>query len=217
VPATAGGQARAAAPGRWRQRLPTHAAAAAFGAACVGVALLLVPGNLSAITLGTGYASVGLLAVTLLIGPLRTVRGRPDPVHLYPRRDVGLWAFALASAHTVVGLRVHFDDEPWRYFARSTASGLRPLTDLFGISNWIGFGSVVVLTAVAVTSNDLALRTLRRSRWKRVQRLAIAGAVLAAAHTVGYQVHAHRTLVLVAAFAAVVVLVSALRIAARRT
>src|SRR5262245_12872292 len=43
------------------------------------------------VTLGTGYLALGLLGLTLLIGPANLLLRRRNPVSNYLRRDVGMW------------------------------------------------------------------------------------------------------------------------------
>ena len=56
------------------------------------VAFLLLPSRsvLERISTATAYASIVLLAVALSIGPLNVLRGKPNPLSSYLRRDVGI-------------------------------------------------------------------------------------------------------------------------------
>src|SRR5215471_3115707 len=58
-------------------------------------------------SMASAYASLVMFAATLVIGPLNVLRGRPNPVSSYLRRDIGIWAGLLALVHVVVGLQVH--------------------------------------------------------------------------------------------------------------
>jgi sulfoxide reductase heme-binding subunit YedZ len=55
--------------------------------------------RLQQLTVATGYVGVGLLAVTLLLGPANLVLRRRNPVSTYLRRDVGIWTAGFSSVH----------------------------------------------------------------------------------------------------------------------
>src|SRR5690242_14550461 len=85
------------------------------------VALLLAPPTqslLEALTVGTGYVGLGLLALTLLIGPLNMLKVRKNPVNLNFRRDAGIWAGILSLAHVLLafGLEINWGGTLLGYF-----------------------------------------------------------------------------------------------------
>src|SRR2546422_4358298 len=49
----------------------------------------------------TGYASLGLILLTLAIGPWRLLRGKPNPVSSDLTRDVGIAAGVTGVVHVV--------------------------------------------------------------------------------------------------------------------
>src|SRR5439155_1013410 len=58
-------------------------------------------------TTATGYVALGLLALTLLIGPANLLLRKRNPVSSYLRRDVGMWTVIISVVHVVVGFQVH--------------------------------------------------------------------------------------------------------------
>src|SRR5680860_464343 len=56
------------------------------------------------ITLTSGYLSIFLLAVSLLLGPLNLMLKLKNPISTYIRRDVGIFGGILGVVHSVVGL-----------------------------------------------------------------------------------------------------------------
>jgi sulfoxide reductase heme-binding subunit YedZ len=204
----------------WRRRLARHAAIAAAAGLAVGVVYAGVPTGfaLRKWNLATGYVGLALLAVTLLVGPWNTLRGKPNPVSQDLRRDLGIWTAILALAHTWVGLQVHMQGQ-WRLYFTWPAAQSHPFplrTDGFGLANWTGLGSTLVFVLLLALSNDLALRTLGTARWKALQRWNYAGALLLVVHAVIYQVMEKRALYVVAAFTLVVLVTAAAQAAGFR-
>src|SRR5690242_15939749 len=70
----------------------------------------------SGLSLATAWVGLLFFAATLIIGPLNLLRRRANPVSGYLRRDVGIWAGILATAHTLFGLTVHLDGDWPSYF-----------------------------------------------------------------------------------------------------
>lgn len=58
------------------------------------------------ISIATAYVGLLWLCVTLILGPINILRGRPNPVSTYLRRDIGLWAAIVSTIHATLGLRV---------------------------------------------------------------------------------------------------------------
>lgn len=136
----------------------------------------------------TAYPALLLLSVTLLLGPWKTLRGKPSPVSTDLRRDIGIWAGIDSILHSVIGQNVHLRGRPWLYYVYSSQEHKRfPIRhDLFGFSNYTGlFGFLVILILVA-TSNDYYLRRLGARQWKQWQRLNYAVFTLVALHAAGY-------------------------------
>ena len=123
------------------------------------------------LTLGTGYVALGLLGLTLLIGPANLLLRRRIPVSNYLARDVGTWAAAGSVVHTVFALQVHGSGRIRDFLNFFVAPGGSPLLNSFGLGNWTGLVALVIVVGLLAISNDLALRKLKASRWKRLQRL----------------------------------------------
>jgi sulfoxide reductase heme-binding subunit YedZ len=141
------------------------------------------------VSLGTGYASVVLIAWAMLIGPWRVRRGRPAPASTDLRRDVGIWGGVLALVHVVTGLQVHFAGAFWKYFVYPDGAHRIPLRhDLFGFANWSGLAATLVLVLLLAISNDASLRALGTRRWKSWQRWTYWAAALTVAHALAYQI-----------------------------
>jgi sulfoxide reductase heme-binding subunit YedZ len=145
---------------------------------------------ISRLSFATAYPALALLAATLLIGPWNLLRRDPNPISIDLRRDLGIWAGIVGIAHTAVGQCVHLRGRPWLYYVyRPQEHHVFPVRhDLFGLSNYTGLLSVVILAVLLATSNDLSLRALGTPRWKRLQRWNYAVFALAAIHAVGYLV-----------------------------
>ncbi len=128
--------------------------------------------SVSQVTVATGYLALGLLGLTLLIGPANLLLRRRNPVSSYLRRDLGAWTAIFSVVHVILGFQVHgrgllgFLD----YFV---AAG-RPLTNSFGLGNWTGLAALVIVLGLLAISTDGSLRELKARRWKNLQRLNYA-------------------------------------------
>ena len=149
-------------------------------------------------TLGTGYASLLLLAATLSIGPWRILRGQAAPLNIDLRRDLGIWAALSGLVHVVLGLQMHFNGDWVRYFFVRTDRGLRLLLNFGGLANHAGLLATALLAALLLVSNDVGLRRLGASRWKRLQQGNYPLVLLTVAHTAAYQVLTRRPWTLMA-------------------
>lgn len=160
------------------------------------------------LSFASAYPALVLMTATLLLGPLNLLRSRRNPVSTDLRRDIGIWAGALALLHTAVGQNVHLRGRPWLYYVyEHPGRHTIPLRhDLFGFSNFAGALSSLLVIALLATSNDLSLRALGTPRWKSLQRWNYAAFALAAAHTVGYQANAKGNAPFVVAAAACITL-----------
>jgi len=158
------------------------------------------------LSLGLGYASLILLFVGLVIGPLIALQGGRVPVSTMFRRDVGIWAAISGGIHVVFGLQSHMGGQILHYF---TLAG-QPLSRqalLFLTTNWLGLGATVILCGLLLLSNNVSLRVLGAQRWKFWQRCTYILVALTILHTFGYQILESRdwtiVVVMVAAFAVV--------------
>jgi sulfoxide reductase heme-binding subunit YedZ len=116
-----------------------------------------------------GKTALNLLLVTLAVTPLRQLARAPQLLRL--RRLLGLFAFFYAALHLVayVVLELQFD---WPLLGEDIAK--RPYIT-------IGFVAVLLLTALAATSTQRAMRRLGR-RWQRLHWGIYPAAVLGVWH-----------------------------------
>jgi methionine sulfoxide reductase heme-binding subunit len=154
------------------------------------VTYLLSPSRsvLERLSTATAYASVVLLALALSVGPLNVVRGKPNPLSSYLRRDVGIVAGTLAIIHVVLGLQVHMGGDFIRYFFNrdhGRVGGVR--LDAFGITNHLGLVATLVFLVLLAISSNAAMRKLGPHRWKSIQRWTYAAALLVSVHGFIYQ------------------------------
>ena len=120
----------------------------------------------------SGDWAAWLLMLTLAITPLRLLfRGRKWTNWLMRRRrDFGVASFAYAAGHTVI------------YLADKASLDI-VLADL-GLPEYLtGWLALALFLPLAATSNDIAVRALRRS-WKRLHRLVYPAAILTFVHWV---------------------------------
>ena len=170
----------------WRHHLPLALLSAA------GVWLLYVtrpyPDVITRLSFSTAWPGLILLAVTLLIGPWRILRGKAAVLSSDLRRDTGIWAGILGVAHAGIGQCVHLRGRPWLYYVyEKTGDHLIPIRhDMFGFSNFTGLFAALLLLTLLVTSNDMFMRRLGGREWKSLQRWNYVCCGLTALHTFGY-------------------------------
>jgi sulfoxide reductase heme-binding subunit YedZ len=136
-------------------------------------------------TTATGYVATGLLGLTLLIGPANLLFRRRTPISTYLARDVGTWATGLSVLHVVFGLTLHRGPDVSGMLGYFIASG-RPLLNSFGLGNWTGLAATVIVVVLLAISSDAALRELKASKWKDLQRLNYTLFGLVALHAFFY-------------------------------
>jgi sulfoxide reductase heme-binding subunit YedZ len=139
-------------------------------------------------TTATGYVALGLLALTLLIGPANLLLRRRNPVSSYLRRDVGTWTAIVSVIHVIAGFFVHGPPAPLgeRILHYFFAPDGAPLTNTFGWGNWTGLAATVIVVGLLAISSDAALRKLKARTWKNLQRLNYALFALVIAHAIFY-------------------------------
>ena len=204
----------------WSRRLLRHSALAAITVVLLGGVYAGVPTDfiLRRWNLATAYVGLGLMALSLLIGPWNLLRGRANPVSQDVRRDVGIWAALLGVAHTLIGLQIHMIGQSrlvYFFFPAGEAHRLPIRSDGFGFANYTGLGSTLILLLLLALSNDVALRRLGTGRWKSLQRWNYAGFALMTLHAIAYQVIGKRVVPVIVVFAGVIVVVLATQLAGR--
>ena len=204
----------------WSRRLLRHTALATITVVLLGGVYAGVPTDfiLRRWNLATAYVGLGLMALSLLIGPWNLLRGRANPVSQDVRRDVGIWAALLGVAHTLIGLQIHMIGQSrlvYFFFPAGEAHRLPIRSDGFGFANYTGLGSTLILLLLLALSNDVALRRLGTGRWKSLQRWNYAGFALMTLHAIAYQVMEKRVVPVIVVFAGVIVVVLATQLAGR--
>ena len=170
----------------WRHHLP-------IGVCTLGAGFLLYvtrdyPDVITRLSFSSAWPALVLLAVTLVIGPWRTLRGKAPLLSQDMRRDWGIWAGMAGVFHAVIGQCVHLRGRPWLYYVYE-AKDRQPVPlrhDVFGFSNYTGLVSALILVALLATSSDAMMKKLGNSGWKTLQRWNYVCAALAALHTFGY-------------------------------
>ncbi len=170
----------------WRHHLP-------IGLLTLGTGFLLYvtrgyPDVITRLSFSSAWPALVLLAVTLVIGPWRTLRGKAPLLSQDLRRDWGIWAGMAGVFHAVIGQCVHLRGRPWLYYVYEKLDDhLVPLRhDIFGFSNYTGLVAALILAALLATSSDALMKKLGNAGWKKLQRWNYYGAALAALHTFGY-------------------------------
>ena len=117
----------------------------------------------------TGEWALRLLALTLLVSPLRALTGWTRPLKF--RRMLGLYTFFYGCVHLLSFLQFYIG---WLPAALTEELVERPYI-LMGFAAWI------LMLPLAVTSNRVMQRRLGRS-WLRLHRLVYPAAILACLH-----------------------------------
>src|SRR5258708_21834563 len=103
---------------RLQRRLLHHILIGAGSVGLIIVFMRLFPQRdfISQVSIATAYAALFLTVATLLLGPFKVLRRKPNPISTDLRRDLGIWAGISALLHTAVGLNVHLRGKMWLYF-----------------------------------------------------------------------------------------------------
>jgi sulfoxide reductase heme-binding subunit YedZ len=148
-------------------------------------------GNRNAITFVTqasGYLSLVLLSISLILGPVNIFLKNLNPVSTYFRRDLSITGGLLAILHSIAGLFVHLRGKTWLYFLNENASGHSIRLDNFGLANYTGLIAALIIILLIITSNDYMLRELKPARWKNIQRLSYLMFILIIIHCYFYRI-----------------------------
>jgi len=163
------------------------------------------------ITQATGYISIIILSISLIIGPVNIFLKIKNPISTYLRRDIsiigGILALIhsiaistylrrdisviggiLALIHSIAGLFVHLRGNNWQYFLNKTEFGYSIRTDNFGLANYTGLISALIIILLLITSNDYLLKKLNSTNWKNIQRLSYLMFILAIIHCFYYRI-----------------------------
>ena len=154
-------------------RLTSHLMLANFTVLiCLIAAIFAAPGQdiLETLSVGTGYAGLLLILATLVMGPLKMLKTRKNPVNINSRRDVGIWAGITSLTHVLfsAALQLSWGGSLWSFFFYANGS---PKFNLFGISNDFGLVAALVVLFLLILSNNFFLKKLKGKNWKNIQRL----------------------------------------------
>jgi sulfoxide reductase heme-binding subunit YedZ len=118
----------------------------------------------------TGEWALRFLCCTLAITPLRVIAGLPELLRI--RRMLGLFVYFYASIHLLSYSWLDMGFE-WLDIAADIAK--RPFI-------LVGFTAFVLLTLLAATSFNRAIRSLGARRWQMLHRVVYGIAILAVLH-----------------------------------
>jgi methionine sulfoxide reductase heme-binding subunit len=86
-----------------------------------------------------------------------------------------------------------------QYFFYRTSDGIgRMRFDIFGVANHLGLIAALVIFALLCISNNLSIRRLGPTTWKRIQSWNYTGAILVVIHGLLYQLIERRMFAFVA-------------------
>ena len=148
----------------------------------------------------TGTSALVILLATLAVTPIRRLTGWNPLIRV--RRMLGLFAFFYAALHAV------------DYFVFDQSLSVPDIAEDVVKHPWValGFGALVMLLALAVTSTNGWIRRLGGRRWNRLHRLIYPAAIAASAH---YFLAVKRDVRTPLAFAAALAVLLGVRIALR--
>jgi methionine sulfoxide reductase heme-binding subunit len=140
------------------------------------------------ITQASGYISIIILSISLIIGPVNLLLKKKNPVSTYLRRDISITGGALAVIHSITGLFVHLRGKPWLYFLEKTGDGYSIRIDKFGMANYTGLIAALLIILLIIFSNDFLLKKLNPAKWKNIQRLSYLMFILILIHCFFYRI-----------------------------
>jgi methionine sulfoxide reductase heme-binding subunit len=120
----------------------------------------------------SGQWAAWLLMLTLAVTPIHLAfrRRRWAQWLVRRRRDIGVASFAYAAGHTAI------------YLIRKASADV-VIAELGTPYILVGWLALALFVPLAVTSNDMAVRALKRA-WKRLHRLVYPAAILTLLHWV---------------------------------
>jgi len=107
----------------------------------------------------TGIVGLSLLVLALLVTPLRRLTGWSMLISI--RRNLGVIGFLYILAHFLIFF--------WWDRDGSVASTVSEIIDREYL--WYGFGALLIMTPLAITSTDAMVSRLGAKRWKLLHRL----------------------------------------------
>ena len=172
-------------------RLKKHYLPSVFVILVVGLILHLAWPNKDTVTYitdSTGYIAIVVLVLSLIIGPINLLLKRCNPYTNNFRRDIGIVGGLLAVIHSVTGLFVHLRGNNWQYFLTKSDLGYAIRLDDFGLANYFGLISTLLIILLLITSNDYSIRKLGVVKWKNLQRFSYFMFIFALVHCIYYRI-----------------------------
>ena len=154
-----------------------------------GVLILSQPDLLERISITSAWICMAYMTVALLLGPLRRARGEVVPANIYVRRDLGIWAALLGLLHFYAGNVVAMNQVYIGTYVRGPlVSSMELLRDqLFSFGSITGLIIAIIFLVLLAISSDRALRWLKVSRWKKIQRSSHVALWLTVFHGIAFQ------------------------------
>jgi sulfoxide reductase heme-binding subunit YedZ len=142
------------------------------------------------ISIASAWLCLAMLCAAMLIGPLRRNAGKPAPISIHLRRDMGIWSALLAFLHFYAGTVVSMDQSYIQTFVSN--AGYAPSAEvrdqLFVWGSIAGTVVAFVFIVLLAISSDRAIRWLGSGRWKKVQRCTHLALWLTVLHGIAFQV-----------------------------
>lgn len=148
----------------------------------------------------TGDASLVLLYLALLAGPLAQFWPKLAAPLIRHRRELGIWFGVLGLLHTVLILDGWLRWDLMRLLGYEFVPQLGRLARMepgFGLANLIGLLAAALALVLVATSSDWAIRSLGASAWKFLQYSSYTVFYLSALHSayflfMQFTLHFHR-------------------------
>ena len=194
---------------RFKTRAKHHAILITVTALLLLAFFKLIPGDDVTYlgSMATGYVSIILLAITLLIGPLNMYLKKLNPVSNDLRRDTGIWCGFIGLAHIVFGIQVHMGNIFLYFFKAVEGDDAYKLRDdIFGAANYTGLAAGLILLILLLLSNDLSLQWLKTKRWKNIQRWNYLLFALVLIHGILFQIIEKRIMVIIILFSIIMII-----------
>lgn len=145
-------------------------------------------GTINLITQATGYISLVILAISLVVGSANLLLKHKNPISTYLRRDISIIGGGLAVTHSITGLFVHLRGKTWLYFLNQTENGYSIRLDNFGLANYSGLISALIIMLLLIISSDYLIKKLNPDNWKKIQRLSYLMFILTLIHCYFYRI-----------------------------
>jgi methionine sulfoxide reductase heme-binding subunit len=140
------------------------------------------------VTQASGYISIIILSISLIIGSINLLLKNKNPISTYLRRDISIIGGTLAVIHSITGLFVHLRGKNWQYFLNKTEDAYSIRLDNFGLANYTGLISALIIILLLIISNDYLLKKLNPNKWKNIQRLSYLMFFLILIHCYFYRI-----------------------------